>query len=214
MPRSVNARQVVFRAPHDRYDRLPSEEWGVLPVVSLPPVRLPKLMQMGAKYSFAAERDMVRNKLRAALWVCAHKGYAHIVIAGDFGLGDNARNPPMELAEMWREIFLWDADLRGRFVSVAFVFEDAMLSTTRLILDDLHKKNLSTSSRGGHRASTLSPPPTPASLPLSPSLTLPPPAGAYPTDMGIFHQVFNVSEINRLLTQPDPRYGLGALMTP
>jgi uncharacterized protein (TIGR02452 family) len=184
---------VVFRGPHDRYEKLPPTEWGVLPVCSVPPVRWPKLTQMGTKYSFAEQRDMVKRKLRAALRICVAHGYTNVVI-GDFGLGNGYRNPPQEIAELWREVFLWDTDLRGRLQSVAFVFEDTQQSTTRLILDDLSKKSRHGKSSSSSRVSSSS--------------------SSSPTDFDIFQYVFDSDEINRALTQPDPRYGLGTLMSP
>lgn len=103
---------VVFRGPHEQYKKL--EQWHDLPVVSVPAARWPKLSNMGTKYAFDVERSMVRNKIRAALTVCAYYGYRDLVI-GDLGLGNSYRNPPVELAELWREVFLWDPDFRGRF---------------------------------------------------------------------------------------------------
>ena len=103
---------VVFRGPHEQYKKL--EQWYDLPVVSVPAARWPKLSNMGTKYAFDVERSMVRNKIRAALTVCAYYGYRDLVI-GDLGLGNSYRNPPVELAELWREVFLWDPDFRGRF---------------------------------------------------------------------------------------------------
>ncbi|CAK7199822.1 hypothetical protein SEUCBS139899_002508 [Sporothrix eucalyptigena] len=196
---------VVFRGPHDRYEKLPTNEWGVLPVCSVPPVRWPKLTQGGKKYSFDEERDMVKHKLRAALRICVAKGYSTVVI-GDFGLGNGYRNPPQEIAELWREVFLWDTDLRGRLQSVAFVFEDTDQCTTRLILDDLSKKSRhggegsrgkSSSSRGSSSSSSSS----------SSSFN-------YPTDFEIFQYVFSEEQISRAMREPDPRYDLGTLMSP
>lgn len=107
---------VVFRGPHEQYQKL--EQWYDLPVVSVPAARWPKLSNMGTKYAFDVERSMVRNKIRAALTVCAYYGYRDLVI-GDLGLGNSYRNPPVELAELWREVFLWDPDFRGRFDHVS-----------------------------------------------------------------------------------------------
>ena len=81
---------------------------------SIPPTRWPKLTQNGTKYSFVDERQVIKDKMRGALRVCALKSYESVVIVGDFGLGNSYRNPPQELAETWREVFLFDPDLRGR----------------------------------------------------------------------------------------------------
>lgn len=139
---------------------------------------------------------MVKNKIRAALRICAYYNYTQVVIM-DFGLGNSNRNPPEELAKMWREVFLWDPDLRGRFEYVAFVFEDPYQSTTKLILDDIAKKN-----RGGSSSSKKSKSSSSGSS-----------SGSYscPSDFDIFRSVFSPSEIQRVLSRKDPRCSLSTL---
>ena len=152
------------------------------------------------KYSFVEEREMTRDKLRGALRICLYNGYDRVVI-GDFGLGNGYRNPPQELAELWRDVFLFDPDLRGQFAYVVFVFEDSVQSTTRHILDEIGKKEhgrkgksrgYSSSSRSSFSSSSRS-------------------HGSVPTDRQIFDHVFSTAEIDRVLRQPDPRYGLGMI---
>lgn len=191
---------MVFRGPHDKYEKLPVDQWRSLPVVSVPPPRWPKLLE-GTKYSFADEREMVKEKLRGALRICAYNNY-HTVVVGDFGLGNGYRNPPQELAELWREVCLYDPDLRGRIRCVAFVFEDPNQSTTQLILDDIAKK-----AKGGSGSSSRSK--TKGSSSGSSSSSS---AGNSPTDIQIFSQVFDNNEIQRFLAQPDARYGLSNLL--
>ncbi|KAK5654310.1 hypothetical protein OQA88_7488 [Cercophora sp. LCS_1] len=197
---------VVFRGPHDRYEKLPPDQWQALPVISVPPARWPKLTNNGTKYSFAAERDMVKEKLRGALRICIFNGFTSIVI-GDFGLGNGYRNPPQELAELWREVFLYDPDTRGRIRHVAFVFEDDRQSTTQLILDDLAKKSKNGGS-GGASSKSKSKSRSSSSSGSSSSSSVP---GA-PSDFEIFHHVFSDAEIQRVLSEPDSRYGLGNLL--
>ncbi|AEO68040.1 uncharacterized protein THITE_2117343 [Thermothielavioides terrestris NRRL 8126] len=192
---------VVFRGPHDRYEKLPEDQWRALPVVSVPPPRWPKLTQNGTKYSFSDEREMVKEKLRGALRICAYNGYSTVVV-GDFGLGNGYRNPPQELAELWREVCLYDPDLRGRIRCVTFVFEDPNQSTTQLILDDIAKKAKGSSSSG---SSSRSKSKTSSSSSSS--------ACNSPTDFQIFSQVFDPMEIQRFLAQPDARYGLNNLLS-
>lgn len=192
---------VVFRGPHDKYEKLPEQQWRALPVVSVPPPRWPKLTQNGTKYSFADEREMVKEKLRGALRICAYNDYSTVVI-GDFGLGNGYRNPPQELAELWREVCLYDPDLRGRIRCVAFVFEDAAQSTTQLIQDDIAKKSKGSSSGSSSRSKAKG----------SSSSSASSSAGNSPTDIQIFSQVFDTTEIQRFLAQPDARYGLSNLL--
>lgn len=188
---------MVFRGPHDRYEERKPEDWRALPVVSVAPMRWPKLQANGTKYSFSDEREMAKNKLRAALTICAYNNI-HSVVIGDFGLGNSYRNPPQEMAELWREVFLWDTNLRGRIDNVAFVFEDSTQSTMRLILEDAAKKSKgsSSSSKGKVKSSSSS-----SGIP------------GCPMDVEIFQRVFEVSEVHRVASQGDPRMGLGNLMS-
>ncbi|RYP67129.1 hypothetical protein DL769_005834 [Monosporascus sp. CRB-8-3] len=189
---------VVFRGPHDQYKKL--DRWKDLPVVSIPPARWPKLNQMGTKYAFPLERDLVKNKIRAALRICVYYGHTSVVI-GDFGLGNGHRNPPQELAELWREVFLYDPDLRGRFDYVAFCFEDALQSTAKLILDDIAKK-----AKSGHSHDSKSKSRSHSSASSS-SVGGP----TVPSDFEIFQHVFNPSELQDVMSRPDPRYGISML---
>ncbi|RKK06418.1 hypothetical protein BFJ65_g18615 [Fusarium oxysporum f. sp. cepae] len=187
---------VVYRGPNDRYDRL--GRWFDLPVVSIPPTRRPKLKDNGLKYSFTEEREMTRDKLRGALRICLYNGYDRVVI-GDFGLGNGHRNPPQELAELWRDVFLFDPDLRGQFAYVAFVFEDPQQSTIRHIVDEIAKKE--NGSGGKSRSGFLN------------SFSTDQSHADIPTDRQIFEQVFDPAVVDRILRQPDPRYGLDMITT-
>ncbi|KAF3059676.1 hypothetical protein GL218_04784 [Daldinia childiae] len=203
---------VVFRGPHDQYKKL--DQWYDLPVVSMPAARWPKLSHGGSKYAFPLEREMVRNKIRAALRICVYYEHRTVVI-GDFGLGNGHRNPPQELAELWREVFLYDPDIRGRFDYVAFVFEDQYQSTAKLILDDIAKKSRGSSSHGHshshshshshHSSSSKSKSKASSSSSSSSSST------SAPSDFEIFSRVFDPSEIQSVMSRPDPRYGISML---
>ncbi|UKZ67132.1 uncharacterized protein TrAtP1_008295 [Trichoderma atroviride] len=128
---------------------------------------------------------MIREKIRGALRICLYNNYDRVVI-GDFGLGNGYRNPPKELAEIWRDIFLFDPDLRGQFSYVVFVFEDPTQNTTRLIHEEMAKKDRKGSSITKTKV----------------------PHGLGATDMDIFGHTFDPEEIERVLCRPDPRYGL------
>lgn len=196
---------VVFRGPHDQYKKL--DEWCDLPVVSIPPARWPKLNHNGTKYAFPLERDLVKNKIRSALRICVYAGFRNVVI-GDFGLGNSYRNPPEEIAGLWREVFLYDPDIRGQFEYVAFVFEDQSQSTSKLILDDIAKKSKSggsgSSSKGKSKSSSSSAAGSSSSTGKK----------GCPTDYHIFYQVFDAQAVQAVLSSPDPRYGLSTIMSP
>lgn len=204
---------VVFRGPHDRYEERKLEDWRALPVVSVTPMCRPKLKEGGTQYSFDDERKMAKNKMRAALSICAYNDIRNVVI-GDFGLGNWYRNPPQEMAELWREVFLWDTNLRGRIENVAFVFEDPAQSTMRLILEEAAKRNRGgggggSSSGGGSSGSGSGSGGSGKGKGKSSSSSSIP---ACPTDMAVFERVFNPAEIQRVTQQPDGRMGLGNLV--
>jgi hypothetical protein len=195
---TANRLAVVFRGA--QYENYPFEQWAQLPIVSVPPSRWPKLIPDGTKYSFSDERAMVKDKIRGALLICAFKGHENIVISGDWGLGNGHRNPPRELAEVWREVLLYDPNLRGRIREVAFVFEDASQCTSQMIITEMCKKDSKKSSKSKEGSKGKS------AASASCGLNL-------PTDAEIFAGVFDEGEIRRVLEQPDARYGLDNLLT-
>lgn len=178
------------------------KDWRSLPVISMPPARWPKLTDMGRKYSFSEERELVRNKMRAALRICVFNGYNHVVI-GDFGLGNGYRNPPKELAELWREVFLYDPELRGQFLAVMFAFEDDRQCTAKCILDDIAKKSKGSSSSSSSKSKSKS---------SSSSSSSSGSSSSHKSDFKIFSDIFAPSEIARVRSQPDPRYAFSAIM--
>lgn len=194
---TANTQPVVFRGA--QYENLAFEAWDRLPVVSVPPTRWPKLVPNGSKYSFSDERAMVKDKIRGALRICAYNNQETVVIAGDWGLGNGHRNPPRELAEVWREVLLYDPELRGRIREACFVFEDASQCTAQLILTEMSKKDSKKSGKGKEGSKSK-----------SPSSVI---ANCGPTDAEIYNAVFDEGEVRRVLGQPDARYGLDNLLT-
>ncbi|PHH54892.1 hypothetical protein CFIMG_007686RA00001 [Ceratocystis fimbriata CBS 114723] len=255
---------VVFRGPADHYVLLPRNEWFSVPVVSVAPVRLPKLNTNDPaaaapggpgcggpiRYSFAEERTQSRLAMKAALKAVLHQGFTSVVI-GDFGLGRGARNPPRVMADMWRELFLYDPEIRGHFCRVVFAFTDTSMCTEDLIYEAAaraahkeaskgarrksahsHTAGSSSSSNGyvvpsraaaqqyagyaqygypdgsgsgayyGHsQVDMYSGPPGPGGLPRQQRLT----------DYEIFRMTFQQTEIERVQSTRDPRYGLEML---
>jgi hypothetical protein len=94
-----------------------------LPVISVPPVKRPKLDSAGVHYSFGQEKELMRDKIRTALRIAVYYGHHNLVI-GNFGLGPGFRNPPEEVAKMWRDAFLTDPEFKGHFQDIIFAFED------------------------------------------------------------------------------------------
>ncbi|TQN65006.1 hypothetical protein CSHISOI_10420 [Colletotrichum shisoi] len=198
---------VRFRQFQDRIESLDMKDWRSLPVISMPPTRWPKLTDQGRKYSFSEERELVRNKMRAALRICVFNGYNHVVI-GDFGLGNGYRNPPKELAELWRDVFLYDPELRGQFLAVMFAFEDDRQCTAKCILDDIAKKTKGSSSSSSKSKSKSS-----SSSSSSSSSNSSGSSSSHKSDFRIFSEIFADNEIARVRSQPDPRYAFSAIMS-
>ena len=63
-------------------------------------------------------RDKIRTALRIAIWY----GYYNLCI-GNFGLGPGFKNPPEEVATMWKDAFLKETEFRGHFQDIVFAFE-------------------------------------------------------------------------------------------
>lgn len=98
-----------------------------LPIISVCPVKRPKLDSSGKHYSFKQEKELMRDKITTALRIAIYYGYADLCI-GNFGLGPGFRNPPEEVAIMWRDAFMKDPEFAGHFRDVVFAFES--LETT------------------------------------------------------------------------------------
>lgn len=64
----------------------------------------------------------MRDKIRTALRIAIYYGYPNLCI-GSFGLGPGFRNPPEEVANMWKDAFFRDPEFVGHFHDVVFAFE-------------------------------------------------------------------------------------------
>jgi hypothetical protein len=201
----------VFRGPNDYLD-----PWSVVipvPVVSVPPARWPKLTGNGTRYSFSAERDLVYDKMRIALRIAIHAG-ARFVVVADWGLGNAYRNPPMEMATMWRHLFFYDPNIRGRLHGVRFVFEDSGQSTTRAINYEIAKDHARRTGGGGggggggSRSSRACGSAAAAAAAAASSAQSDARSAHEPTDYDIFKHKFDPAEIREMLTATDPRYGI------
>jgi uncharacterized protein (TIGR02452 family) len=117
---SSDKSKVVYRDGPDRYE--PWQEFKALPIISVCPIKRPKLDNSGKKYSFKQERELMRDKIKTALRIAVYYDYENLCI-GTFGLGPGFRNPPEEVAMMWRDALLYDPEFQGRFRDIVFAFE-------------------------------------------------------------------------------------------
>lgn len=112
---------VVFReGPEQNY--APWKEFRSLPVISVAPVRRPKLDETGTQYSFEQEKDLMTEKMRTVLRIAAYCGNKDICL-GAFGVGPIFRNPVGEVAKMWRALLFNEEEFRGVFTNVVFAIE-------------------------------------------------------------------------------------------
>jgi hypothetical protein len=145
---------------------LASVTYAVLPVISVCPVKRPKLDSSGKKYSFKQEKELMRDKIRTALRIAIYYGYPNLCI-GSFGLGPGFRNPPEEVANMWKDTFLRDPEFVGHFHDVVFAFEPECL------LASSSSKSSSKSSKSSSKSTSSS-----------------------ARDIDVFRDVFNPSKIH------------------
>ena len=141
---------VIFREGfEDDYVVWPPEEWTVVSVVSVSPVRRPKLDESGAYYSFQAERDLQYEKMRTILRIAALNGHVNLVLGG-FGSADPCpngvglhRNPVGEVASMWKELLFEDQEFKGWFKNVVFAFNSGgggWMKETSVTIENEFKK--------------------------------------------------------------------------
>lgn len=95
---------------------------SALPIISVPTVKRPKLDSSGKKYSFKTERELMKASIKTALRIAIFYGYDKIVI-GTYGLGPGFKNPPEEVANIWRELLVRDNEFNQQFSAIIFAFE-------------------------------------------------------------------------------------------
>jgi hypothetical protein len=100
---------------------------SALPVISVPPVRRPKLDATGKKYSFDAERELMKDKIRTALRIAVHYGHTDICL-GAFGCGPIFRNPTREVATMFKDMLFYESEFKGQFSNIVFAFDPSEAS--------------------------------------------------------------------------------------
>ncbi|KAL8969206.1 MAG: hypothetical protein Q9197_004466 [Variospora fuerteventurae] len=114
---------VIFRSgPADGY--APWNKFKSLPIISVAPVKRPKLDESGREYSFAQEKGMMMNKMRSVLRIAAYHHHYSLCM-GAFGVGPGFRNPAAQIASMWRTLLFEEDEFRGVFAKVVFAIESA-----------------------------------------------------------------------------------------
>lgn len=114
---------MVYRhGPGEDYQRW--DRFKHLPVISVTPMRRPKLDSSKQRYAFAEEKEMMRDKLKTILRIAAANGH-HDICLGSFGTGSVWKNPAKEVAEMWKDLLFNDDEFVGLFKNVIFAFSES-----------------------------------------------------------------------------------------
>lgn len=130
----LNPFVVVFRSgPNDGYT--PWSRFKNLPVISVAPIRRPKLDETGTDYSFDQEKDMMKEKMRNVLRIAANHHHFDLCM-GAFGVGPGFRNPASQIASMWRDLLFGEAEFDGVFSNVVFAIDNTPDSTSKDGLTD------------------------------------------------------------------------------
>lgn len=95
-------------------------------MISVAPVRRPKLDETGTKYSFAQEKELMKEKMRAVLRIASYCGHRTLVL-GAFGLGPIFRNPAAEVARIWRKLLFEEEEFHGSFQDIVFAIDSSMV---------------------------------------------------------------------------------------
>jgi uncharacterized protein (TIGR02452 family) len=112
---------VVFRGGPDQGYAVWAE-FKSLPVISVAPIRRPKLDASGQEYSFTQEKELMKEKIRTVLRIAAAWRHRDLCV-GAFGAGPAFRNPVNQLARMWRDILFVEAEFKGAFRSIVFAID-------------------------------------------------------------------------------------------
>ena len=66
------------------------------------------------------------EKMRTVLRIASYCGHQDLVL-GAFGLGPIFRNPPREVARMWRHLLFNEDEFQGVFTDIVFAIDSSMV---------------------------------------------------------------------------------------
>jgi len=112
---------VIFRGNAEKGYKI-WKDFQSLPIISVAPIRRPKLDESGKDYSFAQERELMMEKMRTVLRIAATSQHSDLCM-GAFGVGPGFRNPVGQVASMWRHILFSEAEFQGAFSNIVFAIE-------------------------------------------------------------------------------------------
>ena len=100
------------------------KDFKSLPVISVAPVRRPKLDESGSRYAFAQEKELMKEKMRIVLRIAVAWHHRDLCL-GTFGASSSIRNPVKQLASMWRDILFSETEFQGAFTNIVFAIESS-----------------------------------------------------------------------------------------
>jgi hypothetical protein len=109
---------VVYRSGPDFYHVW--KEFRPIPVISVAPVRRPKVDDSGTRYSFSEEKELMQEKMRTILRIAAKWGHNELCL-GAYGVV--FRNPAAEVARMWKTLLFSEPEFQGAFKNICFAIE-------------------------------------------------------------------------------------------
>ncbi len=118
---------MVFRANAEKGYSV-WKEFRSLPVISVAPIRRPKLDDSGLKYSFEQEKELMKDKMRAILRIAIARQHPDLCM-GAFGVGFGFKNPASQVAKMWRELLFGEREFEGHFSNIVFAIEGNVASS-------------------------------------------------------------------------------------
>jgi uncharacterized protein (TIGR02452 family) len=104
-------------------------------VISVAPIRGPRLDATNTDYSFGEERELMMAKMKAILRIAAYYGFKDICL-GAFGVGPIFRNPARVTAEMWKSLLFYDEEFKTAFENIVFAIDTSTASSSKTSKSD------------------------------------------------------------------------------
>lgn len=112
------------------------DQYHDIPVISVAPIRGPRLDVSGSEYSFPEEKELMESKMKAVLRTAAWAGIPKLCIAA-FGIGPIFKNPARVTAMMWKQLLFHDQEFYGAFEDIVFAIDTSSHSASKTLMADL-----------------------------------------------------------------------------
>jgi len=133
---SIYSPHVVIFRDGEKGSYRPYEQYQDIPVISVAPIRGPRLDVSGSDYSFPEERELMESKMKAILRTAAWASIPRLCIAA-FGIGPVFKNPARVTALMWKQLLFHDQEFYGAFEDIVFAIDTSSSSSSKTTQADL-----------------------------------------------------------------------------